>query len=156
MSAVRETSPTQIQARRAQVAGLLAASLAPESVLVDRETLKPYECDGLSAYRETPLVAVIPASEAEVAVVMRVARDTGTPVVPRGSGTGLSGGALPLRDGILLSMAKFNRIVEVDVLARTRRMLCTVRPYLRQCTPPEFSATLPPMEQAIWLEGSGA
>ena len=122
MSAVRETIPTEMQARRTEVAGMLAASLAPESVLVDREALKPYECDGLSAYRETPLVAAIPANEAEVAVVMRVARDTGTPVVPRGSGTGLSGGALPLRDGILLSMAKFNRIVEVDVLARTARV----------------------------------
>jgi glycolate oxidase len=122
MSALREISPTEMQARRTEVAGMLAASLAPESVLVDRETLKPYECDGLSAYRETPLVAAIPANEAEVAVVMRVARETGTPVVPRGSGTGLSGGALPLRDGILLSMAKFNRIVAVDVLARTARV----------------------------------
>ena len=91
-------------------------------MLVDQEALKPYECDGLSAYRATPLVAAIPADENEVAAVLAVARDTHTPVVARGSGTGLSGGALPLADGILLSLAKFNRIVAVDALARTARV----------------------------------
>src|SRR5688572_27808482 len=122
MSAIRENPPADRQARRSEIAAQLAASLAPSSLLVEREALKPYECDGLSAYRETPLVAVLPADEGEVAAVMRVARETATPVVARGSGTGLSGGALPLADGILLSLAKFNRIVEVDVLARTARV----------------------------------
>src|SRR6185369_5242621 len=84
--------------------------------------LKPYKCDGLSAYRATPLVAAIPADEDEVAAVLAVARETGTPVVARGSGTGLSGGALPLADGVLLSMARFNRIVAVDPLARRARV----------------------------------
>ena len=65
-------------------------------MLTTREELRPYECDGLSAYRETPLLATIPASEAEVAAVIEAARETKTPVVARGSGTGLSGGALPL------------------------------------------------------------
>ena len=122
MSAVREVSPEVSSARRAQVAAELLRSLPPQSVLVDREALKPYECDGLSAYRETPLVATIPADENEVAAVLAVARATHTPVVARGSGTGLSGGALPLSDGILLSLAKFNRIVAVDPLARTARV----------------------------------
>ncbi len=121
-SAVRETSPSARQARQSEIAARLAAGLAGGSVLVEREELKPYECDGLSAYRETPLLAALPADEAEVAAVLRVARETGTPVVARGSGTGLSGGALPLADGILLSMARFNRIVEVDALARLARV----------------------------------
>ena len=60
--------------------------------------MKPYECDGLSAYRATPMVATIPASERDVAAVLKVARETHTPVVARGPGTGLSGGALPMAD----------------------------------------------------------
>ncbi len=119
MSAVREVSH---DAKRARVAAELARVLPAKSVLVEREALKPYECDGLSAYRETPLLAAIPADESEVAAVLAVARATGTPVVARGSGTGLSGGALPLSDGILLSLARFNRVVAVDPLARIARV----------------------------------
>src|SRR5688572_13105707 len=100
----------------------LATALPKGAVLVEREALKPYECDGLSAYRATPLVATLPATEAEVADVLRIARHTKTPVVARGSGTGLSGGALPLADGILMPMAKFNRVFNVDVLARQARV----------------------------------
>jgi glycolate oxidase len=107
---------------RSDVATRLAHALPEGSVLVDRESLKPYECDGLSAYRETPLVAAIPADEAQVAAILEAARETRTPVVARGSGTGLSGGALPLADGILLSLARFNRIVDVDPLARKARV----------------------------------
>ena len=72
-------------------------------------------------------MAVLPATEAEDAAVLRVARETGTPVVARGSGTGLSGGALPLADGILLAMGKFNRILEVDPASRTARAQPGVR-----------------------------
>ncbi|MGZ5584000.1 MAG: FAD-linked oxidase C-terminal domain-containing protein [Usitatibacter sp.] len=104
------------------MAGLLRGKLPASAVLVEREELKPYECDGLSAYRETPLVATLPADEAEVAAILAIARETKTPVVARGSGTGLSGGALPLADGILLSLAKFNRVAEVDGLARRARV----------------------------------
>ncbi len=104
--------------RQSRVAGELGRTLPAASVLVEREALMPYECDGLSAYRATPLVAAIPANEREVAAVLAVARNTNTPVVARGSGTGLSGGALPHKDGILLSLAKFNRIVAVEPLAR--------------------------------------
>ena len=108
--------------RIAEVTRGLKQALPRESVLVEREQLKPYECDGLSAYRETPLAAVIPGDDREVGEVLRVARSTGTPVVARGSGTGLSGGALPLADGILVSLAKFNRILAVDVLGRKARV----------------------------------
>jgi glycolate oxidase len=107
---------------QSEVARELARRLPHGSVLFEREDLKPYECDGLSAYRATPLVATIPSDEEEVAAVLKVARKTKTPVVARGSGTGLSGGALPLADGILLSMARFNRILDVNPLARTARV----------------------------------
>src|SRR5258706_3736197 len=99
MSAASE-APSR-QARKAEVAARLAPELPPSSLLVEREDLKPYECDGLSAYRETPLAVAIPTSEREVAAVLEAAREMKTPVVARGSGTGLSGGALPLADGIL-------------------------------------------------------
>ena len=122
MSVVREASSDSRQARQADIAGRLSAVLPAQSILVEREALKPYECDGLSAYRETPLVATLPADDAQVAAVLRVARETKTPVVARGSGTGLSGGALPLADGILLSLAKFNRVLEVDSAARRARV----------------------------------
>ena len=114
MSAVREV--------QGGIADRLRAVLPASAVIVEREALKPYECDGLSAYRATPLLAVIPGSEEEVAAVLAVARETSTPVVARGSGTGLSGGALPHADGILLSMARFNRIVSVDPIARRARV----------------------------------
>jgi glycolate oxidase len=122
MSAVRGTSNADRRARQADVAARLAVSLAPGSVLTEREDLKPYECDGLSAYRETPLVAALPADEAQVAAVLAAARATHSPVVARGSGTGLSGGALPLADGILLSLARFNRVLAVDPAARLARV----------------------------------
>ena len=122
MSAVRDIPASDRQARQAGLAAELTRTLAPESVLFDRESLKPYECDGLSAYRQTPLVAAIPRDEREVAAVIDAARNMHAPVVARGSGTGLSGGALPLADGILLSLAKFNRILEVDPLARLARV----------------------------------
>jgi glycolate oxidase len=113
MSTVREI---------AEVAQSLRARLPAGAVIAEREELKPYECDGLSAYRATPLVAVIPSNEEEAAAVLAVARETGTPVVARGAGTGLSGGALPLADGILMSMARFNRILAVDPAARRARV----------------------------------
>jgi glycolate oxidase len=105
----------------------LAAILPAHALLTNREALKPYECDGLSAYREVPLLAALPSSTAEVQAIMRAARDTDTKVVARGSGTGLSGGATPLADGMLLSLAKFNRIISVDALARTARVQPGVR-----------------------------
>jgi glycolate oxidase len=122
MSTVREAPVPGAPSRRGDVAAALTHALGAGLVLAQREELMPYECDGLSAYRATPLVATIPTNEQEVAAVLKIARETKTPVVARGSGTGLSGGALPLADGILLSLAKFNKIVSVDPLARRARV----------------------------------
>ena len=74
----------------------------------------PYESDGLTAYRQLPMVVVLPETTEQVAEVLRYCHDEGIKVVPRGAGTSLSGGALPLEDGVLLGMAKFNRIREID------------------------------------------
>jgi glycolate oxidase len=127
MNALAQPSAAALDSRRADVAGRLRERLPGEAVLVSGEDLRPYECDGLSAYRQTPLVAVLPADESEAAAVLRIARESGTPVVARGSGTGLSGGALPLADGILIAMGKFNRILGIDPLARTARVQPGVR-----------------------------
>ena len=75
---------------------------------------RAYESDGLTAYRQPPLVVVLPSTVAEVAAVLRYCQAEGIKVVPRGAGTSLSGGALPLADGVLLGMAKFNRILDID------------------------------------------
>src|SRR5260221_14037826 len=120
MSRVSEVTPSAGE-RRSRLASELRRVLGPAAVLAEKEDLKPYECDGLSAYRETPLVAAIPIDEDEVAAVLAVARRTRTPVVARGSGTGLSGGALPPADGILLSLARVNRVLRVDSVARPAR-----------------------------------
>ena len=84
--------------------------LDAEAILHEQEQLKPYECDGLTAYRQTPLVVVLPETIEQVQQVLRVCARKRVPVVARGAGTGLSGGALPLADGVLLGLAKFNRI----------------------------------------------
>lgn len=105
----------------------LQAFLPAESVLHHEEDLRPFECDGLSAYRNLPLVAVLPETTEQVQKVMRLCHERKVPVVARGAGTGLSGGALPLADGVLLSLAKFNRILEVD----TRNRIARVQPGVR-------------------------
>jgi glycolate oxidase len=108
-----------IHQARQRLAAALNTFLPAASVLTAPEDLRPYECDGLSAYRELPMVAALPSTLADVQRIMQTATRQRTKVVARGSGTGLSGGATPLADGLLLSMAKFSRIVNVDVLART-------------------------------------
>ena len=122
MNAVRAPGSIDRTQRQSDIAARLRRSLPERGVLVEREAVRPYECDGLSAYRESPLVVALPESDEDVATVLRVARETGAPVVARGSGTGLSGGALPHAEGILLSLAKFNRIVKVDAAARQARV----------------------------------
>lgn len=96
-------------------------------MLTAPESLKPYECDGLSAYRQLPLAVVLPSTVQEVQDVLKAAYETGTKVIARGSGTGLSGGATPESDALLMSLAKFNRILDVDPLARTARVEPGVR-----------------------------
>ena len=113
--------------RRAQVVAALASALPAHALLWQREDTIPYECDGLTAYREQPLVVALPETEAQVAAVLRICHGLEVPVVARGSGTGLSGGALPDPLGVTLSLAKFNRILAIDRVARTATVQCGVR-----------------------------
>ncbi len=101
--------------------------LPPGSVLYETEDLKPYECDGLSAYQQVPVAVVLPQSVKQIEAILAFCSEHKIPVVARGAGTGLSGGALPLENGILMSLAKFNRIVNIDVENRT----ATVQPGVR-------------------------
>ena len=91
-------------------------------LLHDPEDLKPYECDALSAYRAMPMAVVIPETVSQASTVLRLCAEFNVPVVARGAGTGLSGGALPLENGILLSLAKFNRILDIDIANRVARV----------------------------------
>ncbi len=102
-----------------EVQAQLAAILPPAALLTSAEDTKPYDCDGLTVYRAQPAAVVIPDSEAQVVAILKVCHAAQIPVVARGAGTGLSGGALPDRTGIVLSLAKFRRIVAVDPMART-------------------------------------
>jgi glycolate oxidase len=108
--------------RQAEVAARLRLRLPSDAVLHAEEDTRSYECDGLSAYRQLPMVVVLPSSEEEVAEVLRTCNELKVPVVARGAGTGLSGGALPMGDGVLLSLAKMRRILAVDPLARIARV----------------------------------
>jgi glycolate oxidase len=93
-----------------------------EAVVVDRDALSAYDCDALSVYRQRPLAAVLPETTAQVAQILRLCRDLAVKVVPRGGGTGLSGGALPVADGLLLAMGRFNKILSIDLDNRTARV----------------------------------
>ena len=113
--------------RQAQIVRGLQAHLPAHQLLWNREDTTPYECDGLTAYRERPLVVALPQTESQVQAVLRTCHALDVPVVARGAGTGLSGGAMPHRMGVTLSLAKFNQIVSIDPLARTARVQCGVR-----------------------------
>jgi len=110
-----------------QVASELRAMVDTRFVIDDRETLRPYECDGLSVYREMPRLVVIPDSVEEVCAVMACCHRAQIPVVVRGAGTSLSAGAMPHAEGIVLSMAKFTRIIEIDPGSQLARVECGVR-----------------------------
>ncbi|MCL4801116.1 MAG: FAD-binding protein [Burkholderiales bacterium] len=114
-------------ARQAEVVAALARALPASSVLFQEEDTRPYECDGLTAYRERPMVVALPENEAEVQAVLRVCSALAVPVIPRGAGTGLSGGALPSRRGVLLSLARMKRILALDPIARIARVQPGVR-----------------------------
>ena len=103
-----------IIARRDEIASALRQIVPGEAVIVSEPERRVYESDGLTAYRQPPLVVVLPSTVAQVAAVLRYCKDEGVKIVPRGAGTSLSGGALPLADGVLLGMAKFNRILDID------------------------------------------
>lgn len=138
-STASPTSPHALSApesaRDATLAALRAA--VPDCQwLTDRERMTPYECDGLSAYRRLPLAVALPETEDQVARILQVCHHLQVPVVPRGAGTGLSGGAMPISDGIVLSLAKFKKILNVDAYART----ATVQPGVRNLAVSEAAA----------------
>ncbi|WP_432210283.1 FAD-linked oxidase C-terminal domain-containing protein [Marinobacter alkaliphilus] len=112
---------------KTELAEQFRAFIDPEFVITDDETLKPYECDGLAMYREMPMLVVLPETVQQVQRVMRICHEQGVPVVARGAGTGLCAGAMPHKEGVVLSLAKFNRILEIDPLARTARLQPGVR-----------------------------
>ena len=105
----------------------LKAVLPAANLLWKREDTAPYECDGLAAYRQLPLAVALPETEAQVQEVLRLCLAHAIPVVPRGAGTGLSGGAMPMAEGIVLSTAKMNRILDIDPLSRRARLQPGVR-----------------------------
>ena len=114
-------------ARQTELTTALAAVLPPHALLWRSESTVPYECDGLTAYRATPLAVALPETDDQVSAVLRACHRLGVPVVARGAGTGLSGGAMPHPMGLTLSMARFNRIVAIDPLSRTATVQCGVR-----------------------------
>jgi glycolate oxidase len=118
------------------VVSALRAFLPQHAVLHEEEDTRPYECDGLTAYRQLPMVVALPETEEQVRRVLQTCAALRVPVVPRGAGTGLSGGALPPGDGVLLSMAKFMRVLRMDPLAR----LAVVQPGVRNAAISEAAA----------------
>ena len=135
MSLIR-TEPSEDRPERAAHAGRPDAAavlarlrevLPAHALLSRRGELTPYECDGLTAYRERPLLVALPETEAQVAAVLKACHAMGVPVVARGAGTGLSGGAMPHRDGVTLSLAKFSRILRLDAQAGLAVVQCGVR-----------------------------
>ena len=103
-----------VLARRSEIVAALKAIVPGEGVIDATRQMSVYESDGLTAYKQMPMVVVLPETVAQVSAVLRYAHNNNIKIVPRGAGTSLSGGALPLEDGILLGMAKFNRIIEID------------------------------------------
>ncbi|HEY4084001.1 MAG TPA: FAD-linked oxidase C-terminal domain-containing protein [Burkholderiaceae bacterium] len=128
MSSRHSSSPQLDRAvLQARVVKALAEHLPAHALLWRDEDTVPYECDGLTAYRERPLVVVLPEDEIEVSAVLRVCHQLKVPIVARGAGTGLSGGALPHAGGVTLALAKFKKIVKIDPVARTATVQCGVR-----------------------------
>lgn len=108
------TPSAAILARKPEIVARLRAILPKDAVIDDPAETRAYECDALSAYRRQPLAVVLPRSTAEVAAVLRVCAEMAVPVVPRGAGTSLAGGAMPQEDGVILGLARMSRVLEVD------------------------------------------
>ncbi|THF60486.1 FAD-linked oxidase C-terminal domain-containing protein [Pseudothauera rhizosphaerae] len=121
---------------KARLIEALARVLPVGALMYDPEDLRPYECDGLTAYRQVPLAVALPHDEEQVVAVLRACHEQGVPVVARGAGTGLSGGALPHDRGVLLSLARFNRILHLDPHSRT----AVVQPGVRNLAISEAAA----------------
>ena len=126
----------QFSTNKAVLASRLKAILPAHCLLLDEEDLRPYECDGLTAYRELPMAVCLPENEAQVLEVLRTCHHLGVPVVARGAGTGLSGGAMPHAHGVVLSLARLNKVLRVDRVAR----LAVVQPGVRNLAVSEAAA----------------
>jgi glycolate oxidase len=131
-----EALPRLNPARQREVVRALRAFLPERAVLWAEEDTRPYECDGLTAYRELPMVVALPETEDQVQRILRTCSEMQVPVVPRGAGTGLSGGALPRPDAVLLSMAKFMRVLRLDPKAR----IAVVQPGVRNLAISDIAA----------------
>ena len=127
MNAPLPLAATERLQRQQAVVAALAAVLPPHALLWQGEDTVPYECDGLTAYRQLPLAVALPETEAQVAAVLKACHALQVPVVARGAGTGLSGGAMPHALGVTLGLAKFNKIIRLDKASRTAVVQCGVR-----------------------------
>ena len=127
MNARLPTHAAERVERQNEVVAALAAVLPPHALLWQGEDTVPYECDGLTAYRQLPLAVALPETEAQVAAVLKACHALQVPVVARGAGTGLSGGAMPHAMGVTLALAKFNKIIKLDKASRTAVVQCGVR-----------------------------
>ena len=119
--------PAERSARQAEVVQALTRVVPQHSLLWHSEDTTPYECDGLTAYRQRPLVVCLPETETQVQAVLKVCHQLQVPVVARGAGTGLSGGAMPHAMGVTMSLARFNRILDLNPESRTAVVQCGVR-----------------------------
>ena len=104
----------EVLARRDEIVARLREIVPGEGVIVDEDELRVYESDGLTAYRQLPFIVVLPETTEQISAILKTCHEIGVKVVPRGAGTSLSGGALPLADGVTLGLGKFNRILEID------------------------------------------
>ncbi|MFQ5438689.1 MAG: FAD-linked oxidase C-terminal domain-containing protein [Paracoccaceae bacterium] len=111
-----------ILSKKAEIVAALASVLPKDAVIHDPVETRAYECDALTAYRCAPLAVVLPSSTQQVAAVLKICHDTGVPLVPRGSGTSLAGGALPTADSVVLSVARLTEVIETDLQDRYIRV----------------------------------
>jgi glycolate oxidase len=122
-----DTSPSSNAQERDPLLKLLIEAVPEHCIIVDKDSLKPYECDGLTGYRQMPRLVVLPESVKQVQSIMKICQQTGTPVVPRGAGTCLSGGATPHPEGLVISVAKLKQILKIDPDNRTATVEAGVR-----------------------------
>jgi len=120
-------STPNLEFRQEELLTQLRPLLAEDALLWEPEDTIPYECDGLAAYRQRPMAVALPQTEDQVIQILKICHQLRIPVVPRGAGTGLSGGAMPISNGLVLSLAKFKKILDINPLART----ATVQPGVR-------------------------
>ena len=119
MDTTLSPTPAEILAKQKELVDALRPLLPQESLLWEPEDTIPYECDGLAAYRQMPLAVALPENQEQAVAVIKVCQKLQVPIVPRGSGTGLSGGAMPIAQGLVLSLAKLKKIIHIDPIART-------------------------------------